>query len=125
MPEYEYLAPDGNVIEEKSDLRDLGVRICNDLTFSKQVELAANAGNQMAGWILRTFRGRGKDLMLTVLGSLIQPRIDYCCQPWSPRDQLSINKLESVQRHFVSRIVDTSLCGLNYWEKLSQLQPWA
>ena len=75
----------------------------------------------MAGWALRSFRGRGKKVMLTVLRSLIQPRLDYCSQLWSPRDQTSINRLENVQRNFVSNIRDPSLLGLTYWDKLSHL----
>ena len=59
--------------------------------------------------------------MVTVMKSLIQPRFDYCCQLWSPRDQLSINKLEKIQMQFVNQIQDDSLRGLNYWDKLKEL----
>ena len=76
-PDILYTAPDGSPIEEKDNLRDLGVRISTDLTFSSQVNKAVQAGNCMAGWALRSFRGRGRYLMLTVLRSLIQPRLDY------------------------------------------------
>ena len=61
-------------------------------------------------------------MMLTVLKSLIQPRLDYCSVLWSPRDQSAINRLERVQKQFVSQIKDDLLKGLNYWEKLSTLQ---
>ena len=54
--------------------------------------------------------------------SLVQPKLDYCSQLWSPADQLSINKIESVQRHLVGRIKDNKLDGLNYWEKLVELK---
>ena len=59
--------------------------------------------------------------MLTVWKSLIQPKLDYCSQLWSPADQISINKIESVQRQIVERIKDNQLSGLNYWEKLREL----
>ena len=59
--------------------------------------------------------------MLTLLKSLVQPKLDYCSQLWSPCDQGSINKLEDVQRHLVGRIADSKLSGLNYWEQLSEL----
>ena len=103
-PDILYMAPDGGPIEEKYSLRDLGVRISSDLSFSMQIDLTVNSGSRMAGWALRTFRGRGKHLMLTLLRSLIQPRLDYCSQLWSPRDQFSINRLEDVQRQFLSQI---------------------
>ena len=60
--------------------------------------------------------------MLTLLRSLVQPRLDYCSQLWSPSDQASINQLESVQRHLVDRIKDIKLQELNYWEKLKELK---
>ena len=56
--------------------------------------------------------------MLTILRSLIQPRLDYCGQLWSTRDQSAINRLEPVQRQFISQIRDDSLVGINYWESL-------
>ena len=76
------------------------------------------AGSRMAGWALRTFHRRGRQLMLTLLRSLIQPRLDYCSQLWSPRDQYSINKLEDVQKQFLSQIRDSVQDRINYWEKL-------
>ena len=63
--------------------------------------------------------------MLPLLRSLIQPRLDYCSQLWSPRDQGSINRLESVQRQFISQIREAPLIGLSYWEKLSHLRVYS
>ena len=59
--------------------------------------------------------------MLTLLKSLVQPKLDYCSQLWSPSDQTSINKLERIQKQLVDRIRCFRLVGLNYWEKLSDL----
>ena len=49
-PDILYMAPDGGPIEEKDSLRDLGVRISTDLSFSDQVDLTVESGNRMAGW---------------------------------------------------------------------------
>ena len=76
----------------------------------------------MAGWALHTFRRRGRGLVPTILRSLIQPRLDYCSQLWSPHNQSSINRLESVQSQFISQIRDDSLLGMNYGERLSHLR---
>jgi hypothetical protein len=83
------MAPDGGPIEEKANLRDLGVRISTDL------------------------RGRIRHLMFTVL----RTRLDYYSRLWFPSDQCSINRLESVQRQFLSQIIDLSLKDKDYWEK--------
>ena len=63
--------------------------------------------------------------MLTILRSLIQPRLDYCSQLWSPRDQGSINRLEAVQKQFLCKIWDPNLNKKNYWEKLSHLRVYS
>ena len=124
-PDILYMAPDGGPIEEKECLRDLGVRVSTDLSFSMQIDMVVEAGSRMSGWALRTFRRRGRGLMLTLLRSLIQPRLDYCSQLWSPRDQASINRLEAVQKQFISQVRDDCLLGKNYWEKLSHLRVYS
>ena len=88
-----------------------------DLTFCDQIDMVVESASRMAGCSLRTFRS-GRGLLLTLLHSLIQPRLDYCSQLWSPRDQVSINRLEVVQRQF-SQIRNFSLLDKKYWEKLS------
>ena len=42
--------------------------------------------------------------MLTIWKSLVQSKLDYCSQLWSPSDQGSIGNLESVARNFTSQV---------------------
>ena len=120
-PNFQYLAPDGKPIEVKTNLRDLGVQLSSDLSFKIHIENTATAASKLVGWGLRTFWGRGRAVMLTLLKSIVQPKLDYCSQLWSPSDQSFINKLEAVQHHLVNRIKDRRLSGLQYWEKLEEL----
>ena len=117
-PAHSYLGPDAANIEQKDSLRDLGVLLSNDLSFSLQIEKVVSSASQMVGWGYRTFRGRSSYLLLTLFKSLVQPHLDYCSQLWSPTQQSSINKIEQVQKSLVSRISDTRLRGFNYWRKL-------
>ena len=73
----------------------------------------------MVGWVMRTFSRRSRFLMLTVWKTLIQSKLDYCSQLWSPSDQISISKLESVARSFTARV--SGLEELDYWERLKNL----
>ena len=57
--------------------------------------------------------------MVTVWKSIIQPKLDYCSQLWSPSDQYNISKLESVMRGFTSKI--SGCQDLDYWDRLSEL----
>ena len=77
------------------------------------------AANKLVGWALRTFRRRSKLVMMTIWMSLVQSKLDYCSQLWSPADQSSINELESVARHFTAKI--HGMDGKDYWERLASL----
>ena len=58
--------------------------------------------------------------MKTLWKTLVQPKMDYCSQLWSPGDQDSIQKLEAVQRHFTSKV--KGLEGMDFWERLQDLK---
>ena len=118
-PAYQYTGPDNSEIEVKSNLKDLGVQLSSDLSFKLQVEKTCAAASKLAGWGLRSFRRRSKGVMKTIWQSLIQPKMDYCSQLWSPADQDSISKLESIQRHFTSKVM--GLDDMNYWARLHYL----
>ena len=120
-PTFQYLAPDSSNIEQKESLRDLGVMLNCDLSFTLQVDKVVLTASQMVGWGMRTFRGRSSYLLLTLFKSLVQPHLDYCCQLWSPDKQELINKIEQVQKSLVSRISDSRLAHLSYWDKLRKL----
>ena len=119
-PDFNYKSPDGSIIEEKDHLRDLGVEMACDLSFSVHISNTVVAATKMVGWALRTFRKRSKIVMLTIWKGLIQCKLDYTSQLWSPSDQASISTLESVCRHFTSQI--DGMSGLDYWERLQALQ---
>ena len=123
-PEFAYEAPDSTSISQKPDLRDLGVRLSSDLTFNLQVEKVITTSSQMVGWGLRTFRSKGRHIMMVLLKSLVQPQphLDYCSQRWSPSSQGQINKLENVQKSLVNKIWDKGLENANYWDKLQYLR---
>ena len=118
-PAYQYKGPDENDIEVKDNLKDLGVHISSDLSFKLQVEKTVSAASKLAGWALRSFRRRSKAVMRILWQTLVQPKMDYCSQLWSPGDQNSISKLEAVQRHFTSKV--RGLENLSYWERLKAM----
>ena len=119
-PPFQYLSPDGQEIEEKQHLRDLGVELSNDLSFSLHIENTVAGANKLVGWALRSFRRRTRYVMMTIWKSTIQSKMDYCSQLWSPNDQCSIGRLESVARNFTSQIA--GLEGKDYRERLIDLR---
>ena len=109
-----------SIIEEKESLRDLGVIISNDLTFSNHVDKVCSKFSQKAGWIMRTFRSRKTFFLKLLFKSLLQPHIDYCSQLYFPSTQKDMQKIENLQKNFLNRIPEVN--GLNYWEKLAYLK---
>lgn len=117
--EFIYTDPKGEKIVEKDSLRDLGVEMSSNLSFSIHINKITTSCRKLTGWALRTFRSRNKVVMLTIWKSLIQSILDYCSQLWSPYSAADIGKLEDVQRSFTSRI--DGMTGLNYWQRLKAL----
>ena len=115
-----YHTPDKSIINEVGCVKDLGVYIDSSGTFEAHITEAVKKGNNMAGWILRVFATREADPMMTLFKSMVIPRIEYCCQLWSPHLLKDIRRLEAIQRSFTSRIA--GLNHLNYWERLAHLK---
>ena len=68
-----YTAPDGSIIPEKSNLRDLGVTMSADGTFRQHINNTCQSARNMCSWILRTFQSRSPELILTLWKSLVMP----------------------------------------------------
>ena len=58
--------------------------------------------------------------MLTLYISLIQCKLDYCSQLWSPVSKGEITALEQVQRNFLRKI--SGISHLPYWDQLKELK---
>ena len=114
-----YKASSGERIEEKENVKDLGVIMSNDGTFKQQVNSVVATGSQLCGWVLRTFRTRQRLPMLTLWKALIRPKLEYCCQLWCPVTPGDIQKIEQIQRSFISKISD--VMNLSYWNQLQKL----
>ena len=79
-----YLSNDGSIIQEKTHVRDLGVTLSNDATFTKHIQEKCISIKSKIAWVLRTFKSRERTTMLTLWKTLIMCHLDYCSQLWSP-----------------------------------------
>merc|ERR1712002_68126 len=84
IEKFSYTDPNGEVIKEKEYIKNLGVFISSDLTWTRQINEVASKAISMAGWALRTFQTRKEILMITIWNSLVRPCLDYCSPVWSP-----------------------------------------
>ena len=92
----------------------------NNGTFKKQITKVITDAKSQAAWVLRTFASRDKQTMLTLYKSLIQCKLDYCSQLWSPVSKGEITALEQVQRNFLRKI--SGISHLPYWDQLKELK---
>jgi len=121
--EKDYKSPDGKKIEEKSNLKDLGIQLSGNLKFTEHIDTVISKAQKMTGWILRTFNTRDRLPMMTLYKQMVLGILEYCCPLWSPIDKGSIEKIEKVQQSFTRRI--KGLYGENrpnYWERLKILK---
>ena len=114
-----YQSRNGSAIDNKLELKDLGIILNKEATFSSNINQKVKTAKNMVGWILRTFHSREKLAMMTLFKSLVIPRVEYCCQLWNPDKQGDIRDLEGVQKSFTKKI--TGLSELKYWERLDAL----
>ena len=122
-PGMEYHSNIGTPIKRQQYLRDLGVTISQDATFSQYISEKICKMKSKISWVLRTFQTRDKVPMLTLWKSLILSEHDYCCQLWSPKRPGEIQSLEHQQHFFIKRIY--GLSHLSYWDQLSHLKVYS
>ena len=117
-----YTSNHGNIIQNKNNnnyVRDLGITLSDDATFSHHIANITLSASLKCGWILRTFKNREEGLMMTLWKSLVLPILDYCSQLWSPSTEGQIQKIEKVQVCYVRKII--GLSNLDYWQQLARL----
>ena len=110
-----YLSDTGSPIETKMDVKDLGVTLDVNMTYSKHIINQIEKVKSIIAWIHRTFKTRDCQVMLTLWKSLVLPHIDYCSQLWSPSKRYLIQQLESLQKSYLNRILhfNISIIGRN------------
>ena len=101
---FEYKTTSGTRIQSTDSVRDLGVSMSPDYTWSAHVARVAEEGKKTLSWVLSVFRDRSKLTMLTLYNSLVRSKLEYCCPLWNPSAVADIQKLERVQRVFTSKV---------------------
>jgi len=117
---YIYYTSEGVPLEPVSTVRDLGVLVSSDRSWSNHIAKAVGSARTMAAWILSVFSDRSQLLMVTLYKSMVRCRLEYCSPLWNPTKVGEIKSLERIQREFTRKI--SGCKGLNYWERLQKLK---
>ncbi|KAL5268182.1 hypothetical protein ACHWQZ_G002141 [Mnemiopsis leidyi] len=115
----EYSTSCGHIIEPQVTVRDLGVYVSNERSWTPHIEKTIQGARQMAAWALSAFRDRSTIVMLTLYKSLVRPKLEYCSPVWNPHKVSDIQKIENVQRSFTKKI--SGCKELTYWDRLKKL----
>ena len=101
-------------------VRDLGVIISSDRTWTHQIDDVIDSSRIMAAWVLSVFRNRTATVMITTFNSMVRSKLEYCCPVWSPTKIRHIQAPEDIQRQFTRNIVGCR--ELDYWGRLKRLK---
>ena len=114
-----YKSYDNSNIDDKEQVRDLGIMMSNTATFTLHIGNIVKKARDKMGWVLRMFQSQTLSLMQTLLKSLVIHLLEYCCQLWNPGKAKDIQAIEAIQRTFTYKISEEH--HLNYWERLHEL----
>jgi hypothetical protein len=69
-----YKTPNGIILDKSTIVRDLGVNLSEDLSWSPHINIMTENARQVASWVLGVFKDRSKlkTLMLQLYQSLIR-----------------------------------------------------
>ncbi len=101
---FRYSVSDEISLEPVQQLRDLGILVSIDLSWSPHIRAIANKARQKASWVLSVFHTRSPNIMLTLYKSMVRSLVEYCGPLWHPTKISDIQELESVQKTFTIRI---------------------
>ena len=115
-----YTTPSGTTLDRSPLVRDLGVNMSEELSWTPHINIMVDKARQISSWVLGVFKDRSKLVMLQLYKSLIRSRVEYCCPLWNPTKIADVKSIESVQRQFTRRI--RGLKDTNYWDRLRELK---
>ena len=113
----------GAVIVPVETIKDLGIYVSNDLSWSAHINEIVNKANRVCNVILHAFVCHSVELHMSAFETYVKPILDYCCFIWNPTLFRDIDKIENVQRAFTRR--HFAKCGLprmDYCDRIKILQ---
>ena len=86
------------VLEVTDASKYLGVKVTDDLTWSKHISEVAGKANRTLGFLRRNVKQCTKEVKTATYTTMVRPVLDYASTVWDPHHQGDIKILEQVQR---------------------------
>ena len=103
-----------------SYIKDLGVFMDCDLSFSKHIDDKTRRAYQRTYMIYKGFVSRDKIMLSKAYTTYVRPLLKYCTQIWWPTYVTDIVKIEKVQKYYTKKI--SSISNLSYKQRLQCLK---
>ena len=107
-------------LEIQSCIKDLGILLDDQLTFSKHINSIVQKASCRSCLIFKSFTSRNQDVLVRAFTTYVRPLLEYCSQIWTPSSIKEIKAIESVQRRFTKKI--PGLFNFSYDERLQTLK---
>jgi ribonuclease P/MRP protein subunit RPP40 len=107
-------------LDHEEQVKDLGVLMDRELSFSDHINEKIGKAYQMLGIINRNFSDVDKSTFLLLYISLVRSNLEYANSVWSPFKHGLIESLEKVQKRATRMIKKCS--GMSYKERLMFLK---
>jgi len=95
---------DGNVIPNSELVKDLGVYIEPNLSYSRHISIICSRARSRCSLYFKYFISRNTRSMKLFFITYVRPLLEFASPVWNPISQSLINRLESVQRYFTNKI---------------------
>ena len=122
-PLYNYTINNGDTVcplSVTTSEKDLGFFIDPLLNFNDHITYTVKKARSLTGMILRSIRGRTKNILIPLFIGIVRPVLEYANPVWCPMYKKDIEKIEKVQRHFTKKI--SGINNLTYTERLKVLE---
>jgi ribonuclease P/MRP protein subunit RPP40 len=101
----------GKVLPYSSSVKDLGVLLDKNLSFSDHCTYIVKKARRTTGIVLRCFSSGKVSLLKKAYLTYIRPQVETASQVWNSISVKDSKRLESVQRHFTKMLF--LKCGLS------------
>lgn len=117
----------GTVLDRVDSIRDLGIVIDRKVRFNEHIATVASKAYAMLGFLRRNTKDfNDVDALKTLYCSLVRSVLEYAVQVWGPYHAIHSNRLESIQRKFLSYVFHGALrtdtaAQLGYAERCTRI----
>ena len=75
--QFQYRTSTGTILTPVDQLRDLGITVSSDTSWTSHIRSSCDKARKMAAWVFSVFHSRNTGVMLTLYKSLVRSHLEY------------------------------------------------